>query len=561
MLQGFSEKRFGLIGGRLSHSFSPQIHACLADYDYRLFPMPASDIPAWFADCPLDGFNVTIPYKETVIPYLAALSDRARRIGSVNTVVRRPDGSFYGDNTDYFGFSYLVSTLGVSVKGKKALIFGSGGSEHTVRAVLEDLGASEVVTISRRGENNYENLDRHTDARILVNTTPVGMYPDTGVFPADPARFPGCEGALDLIYNPSKTAFLLRCEALGIPCTNGLPMLVAQAAEACRVFTGADFPDSRTPEIVREIEWETKNIVLIGMPGCGKTECGRALAEALGRPFRDTDDLILEAAGRTPAAIISEDGEPAFREIESRVLAGVCRESGLVIATGGGAVTISANRDILRQNGTVVFIDRDKSQLATEGRPLSARLDELYARRMPLYRAFSEITVPSRATVRETADAIRRACAPKGGSSMKLLIINGPNLNMLGIREPAVYGSRTFRDLEAFIRAACEREGVEGTLFQSNSEGDIVTEIQRAYGVYDGIVINPAAYTHTSVAILDALKAVSLPTVEVHLSDISTREAFRQFSYVSLYAERTIAGKGFDGYAEAIAYLASRLRS
>ncbi len=410
MLQGFSGKRFGLIGGKLSHSFSPQIHARLADYEYRLYPLPADALQTWFSDCPLDGFNVTIPYKEAVIPYCAALSDRARKIGSVNTVVRRGDGTFYGDNTDYFGFSYLVSTLGVPVRGKKALVLGSGGSAHTVRAVLSDLGADEIVTVSRTGEDNYQNLDRHTDAGFLVNTTPVGMYPQTGVSPVDPALFPQCAGALDLIYNPSKTAFLLRCKALGIPCANGLPMLVAQAAEACRVFTGvcADgvAPDAQTPAIVREIEFETKNIVLIGMPGSGKTECGKALAEKLCRPFRDTDELILAAAGRTPAEILLADGEAAFRALESRVLADVCRESGLVIATGGGAVTVPANRDLLRQNGAVVFLDRDKSQLATDGRPLSARLDELYDRRMPLYHAFADKTVQSRATVSETAEAI-----------------------------------------------------------------------------------------------------------------------------------------------------------
>ncbi|MEA4823393.1 MAG: shikimate kinase [Clostridiaceae bacterium] len=412
MLHGFSGKRFGLIGGKLSHSFSPQIHALLADYDYTLFPMPADALQTWFADCPLDGFNVTIPYKEAVIPYCAALSDRARKIGSVNTIVRREDGTFYGDNTDYFGFSYLVSALGVSVTGKKALIFGSGGSAHTVRAVLSDLGASEIVTVSRTGENNYLNLDRHADAGFLVNTTPVGMYPHTGISTVDPALFPQCAGALDLIYNPSRTAFLLRCDALGIPCANGLPMLVAQAAEACRVFTDthtgadADVLDTLTPVIVREIEFETKNIVLIGMPGSGKTECGRALADMLRRPFRDTDDLILAAAGRTPAEIILVDGEATFRTLESRVLADMCHESGLVIATGGGAVTVPANRDLLRQNGSVVFLDRDKAQLATEGRPLSARIDELYDRRMPLYRAFADITVQSRKTVRETAEAI-----------------------------------------------------------------------------------------------------------------------------------------------------------
>ena len=311
MLTGYSSRRFGLIGGRLSHSFSPQIHAALADYSYELFPMPAEAVPGWFADCPLDGFNVTIPYKETVMPFCTELSDRAQRIGSVNTVVKRPDGRFFGDNTDYAGFSHLLDTLGVSPAGKKALILGSGGSCRTVRAVLTDRGASEIVVISRSGENNYGNLDRHADARLIVNTTPVGMYPDTGKAPLDLRRFPKLEGVLDLIYNPARTALLLQAENLGIPCRNGLAMLVYQAAEAARIFTG-ELPDG-FDAVVRSLSAQTRSIILIGMPGCGKTTCGRVLARMLSRPFADTDEAILEKTGQRPSEIIRADGEAAFR--------------------------------------------------------------------------------------------------------------------------------------------------------------------------------------------------------------------------------------------------------
>ena len=407
MLTGFRDFRGGLIGGRLSHSFSPQIHAALADYGYRLYPMPPEDVPKWFADCPLDGFNVTIPYKETVMPFCAELSDRARRIGSVNTVVKRPDGSFFGDNTDYAGFSHLLDTLGVSVAGKKALILGSGGSSRTVRAVLADRGVREAVVISRKGPDNYENLSRHADAAFLVNTTPVGMYPDTGKAPLDLSRFPRLTGVLDLIYNPARTALLLQAEALGIPCANGLAMLVYQAAEAARVFTGT-LPDG-FGAVVRSLTVQTRSIVLIGMPGCGKTTCGRVLAEKLGRPFADSDARVREVTGRSPADIIRADGEAAFRAVETAVLRELCRESGTVIATGGGAVTVPENRDILRQNSAVVFLERPLAELATQDRPLSRDLEALYAARLPLYRAFADTSVSCEKTPEETADAVLRA--------------------------------------------------------------------------------------------------------------------------------------------------------
>ena len=407
MLTGFSSYRCGLIGGRLSHSFSPPIHAALADYEYKLYPMPPEDVPKWFADCPLDGFNVTIPYKETVMPFCAALSDRARRIGSVNTVVKRPDGSFFGDNTDYAGFSRLLDTLGVPAEGKKALILGSGGSCRTVRAVLADRGAREIVVISRKGPDNYENLSRHADAQLIVNTTPVGMYPDTGKAPLDLAGFPALEGVLDLIYNPARTPLLLQAEALGIPCRNGLAMLVCQAAEAARVFTGV-LPDG-SDAVVRALSDEMRNIILIGMPGCGKTSCGRALSARTGRPFSDSDEAILEKTGRRPSEIIRADGEAAFRAVETGVLQALAKESGTVIATGGGAVTVPGNRDILRQNGVLVFLERPLAALATEDRPLSADLEALYAARLPLYRAFADAAVPCEKTPEETAAAVLRA--------------------------------------------------------------------------------------------------------------------------------------------------------
>ena len=341
------------------------------------------------------------------MPFCTELSDRAQRIGSVNTVVKRPDGLFFGDNTDYAGFSHLLDTLGVSPAGKKALILGSGGSCRTVRAVLEDRGAAAPVTISRSGPDNYENLDRHADARLIVNTTPVGMYPDTGKAPLDLRRFPKLEGVLDLIYNPARTALLLQAENLGIPCRNGLAMLVYQAAEAARIFTG-ELPDG-FDAVVRSLSAQTRSIILIGMPGCGKTTCGRVLAQKLSRPFSDTDEAILEKTGQRPSEIIRADGEAAFRAIETAVLQEIARESGRVIATGGGVVTVPGNRDILRQNGAVVFLERPLTELATQDRPLSVDLEALYKVRLPLYRAFADVSAACANTPEETACAVLRA--------------------------------------------------------------------------------------------------------------------------------------------------------
>ena len=262
---------FGLLGERLGHSFSPAIHRQLAGYDYQLVELPPEEVEPFLRAGRFRGLNVTIPYKKTVMACCDALSPAARRIGSVNTLLRRPDGTLYGDNTDYDGFRYLLQAAGARVQGKKALVLGSGGASLTVHTVLADLGARETVGISRSGPDNYENLDRHADAQLIVNATPVGMYPNTGVSPVDLDRFPSCEGVFDLIYNPARTQLLLDAERRGLLCSNGLGMLVAQAKAAAERFLGRAIPDSRVEEITRQMERQTQNLLLIGMPGCGKT--------------------------------------------------------------------------------------------------------------------------------------------------------------------------------------------------------------------------------------------------------------------------------------------------
>ncbi len=404
--------KFGLLGGRLGHSFSPQIHAQLADYEYKLYPMPENEVERWVRNCDLNGFNVTIPYKEKVYALCDGLTDRAKKIGCVNTVKKMPDGKLYGDNTDYYGFSYMVKKLGVEIKDKKVLVIGSGGTAKTATAVLTDMGAKEIVIVSRK-DNTPETLKKHSDTDILVNASPVGMYPKNGESPVDLDLFPDCKGIIDVIYNPSLTELLIQGQKRGIPCINGLSMLVAQAKMACEIFIDTNIAESKIDRITKEIEKQTKNLILVGMPGCGKTTAGKNLALMTGKEFIDSDEVIKKAENRSPSEIIKAEGEKAFREIETRVLKEVCKGSGKIIATGGGSVTIPENHDIMRQNGTVIFLKRPIERLDKSDRPLSIDLPALYKKRLPLYEEFSDSEVEGRESPTETAAAILAAWEEK----------------------------------------------------------------------------------------------------------------------------------------------------
>lgn len=392
---------YGLLGRTLRHSYSPQIHALLGDYEYRLFEVEPQDLEAFLKKREFGGINVTIPYKKDVLPYLSGISDNAKRIGAVNTIIVKEDGGLYGDNTDYDGFLCLVQKSGFQVKGKKALVLGTGGASLPISAVLSDLGAREVVFISRSGENNYQNLSRHADANLIVNTTPVGMYPNNLKAPLSLSEFPNLSGVLDIVYNPQKTKLILDAERLGIPAYSGLLMLVAQGKRAAELFLGHDIPDSETDRIFKKLSTEMQNIVLVGMPGCGKTTVGKALAEQLNRPFFDADEEILKRTGKSAEAWIEACGEAVFRQKETEVLESLCKQSGTVIATGGGAVTVPENADILRQNSIVFFINRDVSALPVEGRPLSkaTALSEMYEVRLPMYRSVCDYEIAADGSV------------------------------------------------------------------------------------------------------------------------------------------------------------------
>lgn len=395
--------RCGLLGEKLGHSYSPAIHAQLADYTYGLYEVAPEDLPAFLTGGDFDALNVTIPYKKAVIPYCTELSPIARRLGSVNVLVRRADGTLYGDNADAFGFEYLVRHSGIDVAGQKALVLGNGGASATIQAVLEQLGA-RVTVISRHGPDNYDNLDRHADARVIVNTTPVGMYPNTGRAAVDLRQFPQCAGVLDIVYNPARTALLLQAESLGIPCAGGLYMLVAQAKRSCEVFTDTVIDDAEILRIHRLLRQEMENIVLIGMPGSGKTTIAMALAERLGRPVLDVDAAVVETAGCSIPTVFEREGEDGFRRRETAAIADLGKRSGVVIATGGGSILRPENYDLLHQNGTLFWLQRDWRKLPTDGRPISQTRDlsELLRERTPAYTRFADHIIDNNGTVEET---------------------------------------------------------------------------------------------------------------------------------------------------------------
>ncbi len=386
---------YGLLGRKLGHSLSPQIHSHLGDYGYKLCPTEPENLDDFFSDTSLRGYNVTIPYKTEAFNRCGKLSETAKKCGSVNTVIRLDDGTLYGDNTDYFGFLYMAKKIGCDFKGKKVLILGSGGASHTVKIVAADEGAREIVVVSRSGNENYGNINRHYDADIIINTTPVGMYPDNGKRLIDLSKFTKCKKALDLIYNPAKTVFLLDAQKLGIDCINGLYMLVAQGLCAAEIFTGKSIPHNRIDEIYNAIISEQKNVVLIGMPGCGKSVCASILSEKTGREYIDTDALVEESGEKIPD-IFAKHGENEFRNRETDAIIKAGKLANKIIAAGGGAILREENRIALRENSTVIFLKSPVDRLATNGRPLSKNseaLQKMYEQRLPLYKETADFTV------------------------------------------------------------------------------------------------------------------------------------------------------------------------
>lgn len=400
-------KKFGLLGKKLGHSFSVPIHNMLGNYEYKLYEKSENELEKFLNTTVLSGMNVTIPYKKDVIPFCEQLSDTAKKIGSVNTLVKK-DGSWYGDNTDYYGFLYMIKSSGIEIKDKKVLILGSGGASLTAIAVCRDLKAKEIVIISRKGENNYNNLYLHKDAQIIVNTTPVGMYPNCYDSPVSLSDFEKCEGVLDIVYNPHITKLAFQAKSLNIPYSTGLTMLVAQAKRANGIFFGEEKDDGVIEKITKEIEKSTRNIVLVGMPGSGKTTIATELAKITGKKLIDTDEEIVKREKRSIEEIFENEGEDYFRNVETQVIKDFGKESGLIISTGGGCVKKEENYFPLKQNSVIVWIKRDIFSLPTNGRPLSKTNDisKMYEERKTLYEKFSDFSVENNKKPEDTIKKI-----------------------------------------------------------------------------------------------------------------------------------------------------------
>lgn len=408
--------RVGLIGNPLGHSFSPALHAAYGTPDYELHPLDRSELGKLFAERRFEGINVTIPYKLDVIPFLDEMHESAIVCGAVNTVVNR-DGKLTGYNTDAYGMKFAMEHAGITLAGKHVAVLGSGGTSHTACALARREGAASVTVVSRRGEVNYSNISEHREIQVVVNTTPVGMYPRAAASPVDLGIFPALEGVFDAVFNPLRTRLTMQAERMGVPAAGGLLMLAAQAKASNVLFRGGDYRepspcDEEGRQILsvwRALAGSLTDIVLIGMPSSGKTTLGELVAKKLSRPFVDTDAVVVKETGKDIPSIFAERGEEGFRKAESAAIAEAAAHTGAVIATGGGAPLFEENRLNLKSNGFVVLVERDTDKLETAGRPLSRdreTLERMRAARMPVYSAFADATVINDGTPEECADEI-----------------------------------------------------------------------------------------------------------------------------------------------------------
>ena len=412
--------KYGLIGEKLGHSFSKEIHEQLAAYQYELCPLSREEFPQFMQQADFAAINVTIPYKELVLPYLAEVDEQAARIGAVNTIVNQ-GGKLKGYNTDFAGLCYLLRKHGIELAGRQVMILGTGGTSKTVRAVAESMGAQSVQLVSRRGAhgNGEEVLfyaqaqakGKAGQAQVVINTTPRGMYPHNQELPLlDLTRFTNLEAVVDVIYNPLQSNLVLQAQELGINACGGLEMLVAQAKYAAELFSGETIDEAKIDEVYQQLRRQKLNIALIGMPGSGKTTVSKLLAERLNRPMVDCDLEIVRRCGYPITEIFGRQGEAEFRQIETETLAEIARESGQIISTGGGVVTQKANMQLLRQNSLLIWLDRPLEQLAiSKARPLSPTAEanaRLFQQRAPLYAKYADWRVDNEEDAQVVADKI-----------------------------------------------------------------------------------------------------------------------------------------------------------
>ena len=402
------QEKFGLIGKTLKHSYSKIIHSYLSEYSYDLVELKKEQLEEFIKNGEYKAFNVTIPYKKEVMQYLDCVDDLAKEIGAVNTVVKK-DGKIYGYNTDFFGMNYALDRAGISLNGKKVMILGSGGTSDTARAVAKKGGASEIVIVSRTGQVNYQNYLTHADTDVIINTTPVGMFPDNFSKPISLDGFTRLSGVLDVIYNPNLTALTFDAKQKGVKYSNGLPMLVAQAKKASEYFTGSTIDNQRIEEILNELCKNTLNIVLIGMPGSGKTTLARELSKILDREVLDTDELIVERLGVDIPTVFEQKGEQYFRQVESEILKELGAKTGKIISTGGGVVKNPENLFPLKSNGVIFYVNRAVENLSRDGRPLSKDLEsvkKLYQERKDAYENFADYKIDNNKDISLSVKAI-----------------------------------------------------------------------------------------------------------------------------------------------------------
>lgn len=401
--------KFGLLGRTLGHSFSPRIHNALGNTNYELFEREPSQLQEFFANPELQGINITFPYKVNALEACDVVDPRAERIGCVNTMVRK-DGKWHGYNTDYDGFVFTLKHAGIDVSGKECIILGDGASSATVHVALEDLGAKSITHLSRKTAPLYTDAPNYYEtAQIIINCTPIGMYPHNPASLIDIMQFSKLEGVVDLIYNPRRTILLLQAEMMDVPHCDGLPFLVAQGVEAANHFQGESFGTKEIEQILRDMRHEKENIILIGMPGVGKTTVGKAIGKEMGRTCIDVDQELAKEIGDI-STYITEQGEAAFREKEAEMIAKLGTQTGIVISTGGGCVTVPKNFAHLRQNGRIYQLTQPVDKLSTSGRVLSSggieRLRELEETRTPMYESFAQCIVEHNRNAPETVAAI-----------------------------------------------------------------------------------------------------------------------------------------------------------
>ena len=405
--------KYGCIGEHLPHSFSREIHGEIGSYDYELKELAPDEVPAFMTAKDFAGINVTIPYKQAVVPFLSSVDETAEAIGAVNTVVNR-GGRLTGHNTDLCGLTRLIRRIGLELSGRKVLILGTGGTSRTAAYAARLLGAGSILKVSRTAKDgavSYEEALRdHTDAEIILNTTPCGMYPHPEGQPLSLRTFSRLQGVADVIYNPLRSRLVLEARALGLPAEGGLYMLVAQAVRASELFLDTAYPEDLTDRIYNRILRRKENIVLIGMPGSGKTAVGHILAKKTGLPFFDTDQMIVSRAVRPITDIFRDSGEQAFRDLESDVVRELSLRSGIIISTGGGAVLRPENVTALKQNGRLFWLDRDPASLVPTGdRPLADTADKirkLYLEREPVYRSAADEIIPVLGAPEQIAETV-----------------------------------------------------------------------------------------------------------------------------------------------------------